>query len=285
LASKDKVFYSKKTLNINGKLYDLAIPKVMGILNITGDSFYDGGQYLSEKKILQQVEKMIREGADFIDIGGYSSRPGAQHIEKKVEFERIQRGVHCVKSVSDDIPISIDTFRTEIARQSLDLGVHMINDISAGELDAKMFDVVREYNVPYIMMHMVGNPANMMKNTNYQDLMNDILNYFIKKLEQLTHFGIKDVIIDVGFGFAKSLMQNHELLHKLKLYKILNVPILAGISRKSMIYKALDTSPEKALNGTSILNTIAIMQESDIIRVHDVQEAKEVINLVKLQHP
>ena len=257
----------------------------MGILNVTDDSFYDGGKHTKENNILAHVEKMLNEGVDIIDLGGYSSRPGAQHIEQTDELDRIKLGISCIKKVSDKIPISVDTFRSQVAKQSLDLGAHMVNDISAGELDEKMFDVIKNYDVPYVIMHMVGSPGNMMKNTHYADLINDILNYFIKKLEQLTQFGIKDVIIDVGFGFAKTLTQNHELLHKLELFKILNVPVLAGISRKSMIYKALDSSPENALNGTSILNTMAILNGADIIRVHDVQEAKEVINLVKLQYP
>ncbi len=253
----------------------------MGILNITDDSFYDGGKYKDDTTIQNQVEKMIMEGADIIDIGGYSSRPGAKSIDQEKEFERVSKAIKITRKVASTIPISIDTFHSGVAEKSLDLGADIINDISGGELDNKMFNVVATYNAPYIMMHMVGSPENMMDFTQYDDLLDDILNYFIKKLNQLTQIGIKDVIIDVGFGFSKNVAQNHELLHQLKLFQILNVPILVGISRKSMIYKVLETSPEQALNGTTVLNTIALMNGASILRVHDVQEAKELINLVK----
>jgi len=282
LASKDKAFYSKKTLNLNGKVHDLTTPKIMGILNVTEDSFFDGGRYLDKKSIISKVENMLNEGADIIDIGGYSSRPGASHIRESLEFERVQLGIEATREISKSIPISVDTFRSGIAKKCLDLGANMVNDISGGEIDKNMFELISEYKVPYIIMHMVGSPDNMMGNTQYDDLLEDILNYFAKKLRQLTQFGIKDVIIDVGFGFSKTLIQNHELLHHLDLIKILNVPILVGISRKSMIYKALNTSPENTLNGTTVLNTLATLKGANILRVHDVKEAKELINLVKL---
>jgi len=281
LASKDKAFYSKKTLKVNGKVIDLSISKIMGILNITDDSFFDGGRYINEKSISIQAEKMIKEGADIIDIGGYSSRPGAQNIDEKMEFERVKTGIKAVQDVSKLIPLSIDTFRSGIAKKSLDLGASIINDISAGELDKKMFGVIAEYKAPYIMMHMIGSPKNMMNNIKYADLLDDLINYFVKKLKELTQIGIKDVIIDVGFGFSKTIDQNYDLLNSLELFKILNAPILAGISRKSMIYKILKTSPDGAINGTTVLNTVVALKGADILRVHDVKEAREIIDLIK----
>jgi dihydropteroate synthase len=281
LASKDKVFYSKNTLNVNGNILDLSTPIIMGILNVTDDSFYDGGRFLDEKTITNQVEKLIYDGADIIDIGGYSSRPGAKHIDEESEFHRLSKGLKFIRTISPDIPVSIDTFRSQIAMKCLDLGANLVNDISAGELDSQMFHVVAKYQVPYIMMHMVGVPQNMAQHTHYDDLLIEIKNYFIKKLRQLTQFGVKDVIIDVGFGFSKTVDQNHELLKNLRLYQSLNVPILTGLSRKSMIYKVLETSPEQALNGTTVLNTLALLKGAKLLRVHDVKEAKEIVKLLK----
>lgn len=253
----------------------------MGILNVTDDSFYDGGKFLNKKNISAHVEKMLREGTDIIDIGGYSSRPGVKPIDEKTEFFRVKVGIEAVREISKKIPISVDTFRSAVAKKSFDLGADIINDISGGELDQDMFKVVSSLKIPYIVMHMVGTPQNMMQNTIYDDILDEIVNYFAKKLEQLTHFGVKDVIIDVGFGFSKTTAQNHELLNQLKLFQILNSPVLVGISRKSMIYKILETSPEQALNGTSVLNALAVLKEASILRVHDAKEAKEVINLIK----
>jgi dihydropteroate synthase len=280
LASKDKAFYSKKTLNINGKVLDVSRPKVMGILNVTDDSFYDGGKFFNKKQLSAQAEKMIMEGADIIDIGGYSSRPGARTIDEKTEFLRVKAGIEATQEISKTIPISIDTFRSEVAQKSIDLGADIINDISGGELDPEMYETVSSCQIPYVVMHMVGTPQNMMQNTIYDDIHNEIINYFAKKLEQLTHLGIKDVIIDIGFGFSKTTSQNHELLNQLKLFQILNSPVLVGISRKSMIFKILGTSPEQALNGTSALNAVAILKKASILRVHDVKEAIEVIDLL-----
>ena len=253
----------------------------MGILNITEDSFYDGGRFLDKKGIASQAEKLIYEGADIIDIGGYSSRPGAKHIDEDVEFHRLSEGLKIVRTISKDFPVSVDTFRSVIAMKCLDLGANIINDISAGELDPQMFHIIAKYQVPYIMMHMAGTPQNMAQNTHYENLLIEIENYFIKKLRQLTQFGVKDVIIDVGFGFSKTVAQNHELLNNLKLYQSLNVPILTGISRKSMIYKVLETAPELALNGTTVLNTLALIKGAKLLRVHDVKEAKEIVKLLK----
>lgn len=281
MASKDRVFYSKNTLNINGNILDLSNPKIIGILNVTDDSFYDGGRFMDIKAITSQAEKLIREGADIIDIGGYSSRPGAKNIDKELEFTRLSAGIKIVRKISSDIPVSVDTFRSELAKKCLDLGANIINDISAGELDPKMFGVVSSYKAPYIMMHMSGTPQNMMQNTHYENVLLEIYNYFIKKGRQLTQVGIKDVIIDVGFGFSKTVAQNHELLNNLRLYQSLNVPLLAGLSRKSMIYKLLESSPEQALNGTTVLNTIALLKGARLLRVHDVIHAKEVLKLLE----
>ena len=254
----------------------------MGILNVTDDSFYDGSKFINEYDISRHAEKLINEGAEMIDIGGYSSRPGANDIDEKTEIKRVLKGIECTKQVSGDIPISIDTFRSKVARKSIEAGAAMINDISGGNLDSKMFQTISEYDVSYVLMHMVGSPQNMPENTAYENILADLLNYFGKKLRELTHFGIKDVIIDVGFGFSKTTPQNFELLASLELFQILNSPLLVGISRKSMIYKVLKTNPEKALNGTSILNSISLLKGANILRVHDVKEAKEAIELLNL---
>lgn len=280
MASKDKVFYLKNTLNINGNLLDLSSPIIMGIVNVTSDSFYDGGKFLSELQISKHVEKLLKEGADIIDIGGYSSRPGAANIDEKLESERVLKGIKCINEVSKSIVISVDTFRADIARKSIDAGAAIINDISGGNLDNRMFQTISNYNVSYILMHMAGTPQNMNQNTKYKDLHTELANFFSKKLAELTQFGIKDVIIDVGFGFSKTTAQNYQLLRKLDYFKVLNVPILVGISRKSMIYKILKIDPDNALNGTSVLNAISLLKGANILRVHDVKEAKEVINLV-----
>lgn len=280
MASKDKVFYLKNTLNINGNLIDLSSPKIMGILNVTSDSFYDGGKFLTEKEISNHVEKMILEGVDIIDVGGYSSRPGAEDINEEEETVRVLKGIKSIKNVSKDIPISVDTFRANVAKKSIDSGAGMINDISGGNLDKKMFHLISEYKVPYVLMHMVGTPQNMANNVNYNNILIELVNYFSKKLKELTHFGIKDVIIDVGFGFSKTTLQNYVLLRHLKCFNMLNTPLLVGISRKSMIYKILETTPYKALNGTSVLHAVSLLKGVNILRVHDVKEAKEVVDLI-----
>ncbi len=280
MASKDKAFYSKNTLNVNGKVLELDEPKIMAILNITDDSFYDGGKYIQSDLIYSRVEELIKQGADIIDIGGYSSRPGAIDIDVSLEFERLNKGICIVRSVSKEIPISIDTFRAGLAKKCLDMGADIINDISAGALDREMLDVIAEYKVPYIMMHMRGTPQNMQSYTSYENLIFETMDYLRKKINQLTQIGLKDVIIDMGFGFSKTIEQNYELLRNLELFAMLNAPILVGLSRKSMIYKLLNISPEKALNGTSVLHTIALLKGARILRVHDVSEAKEVIGLL-----
>ena len=268
------------TINCAGKLIDLSIPKIMGILNITPDSFYDGGRYNSDKKILDHVEKMIIDGAVFIDIGAYSSRPGGVDIDENEELKRIIPALELVNKKFPEIIISIDTFRSKVAEACLNSGASIINDISASQLDEKMMETIAKYNVPYIIMHMKGNPQNMMDKTNYDDMLQEMIKYFSKKINQAISYKINDIIIDPGFGFAKNIKQNYDLLNHLDLLKILDKPIMVGVSRKSMIYKSLDSTPEEALNGTTVLNTVALIKGASILRVHDVKEANECIKLI-----
>tara|TARA_B100000029_G_scaffold101781_1_gene92176 strand:- start:1551 stop:2381 length:831 start_codon:yes stop_codon:yes gene_type:complete len=268
------------TINCAGKLIDLSIPKIMGILNITPDSFYDGGRYNSDKKILDHVEKMVIDGATFIDIGAYSSRPGGVDIDENEELKRIIPAIELVNKKFPEIIISIDTFRSKVAEACLNSGASIINDISASQLDEKMMETIAKYNVPYIIMHMKGNPQNMMDKTNYDDMLQEMIKYFSKKINQAISYKINDIIIDPGFGFAKNIKQNYDLLNHLDLLKILDKPIMVGISRKSMIYKSLDSTPEEALNGTTVLNTVALIKGASILRVHDVKEANECIKLI-----
>tara|TARA_R110002072_G_scaffold100717_1_gene221913 strand:+ start:139 stop:963 length:825 start_codon:yes stop_codon:yes gene_type:complete len=269
------------TINCKGKLIDLSAPKVMGILNITPDSFYDGGLYKDDSDILNQVEKMLLDGAAFIDVGAYSSRPNADHVSEDEELKRIVPIVELILKEFPEALLSIDTFRSEVAEQCIDTGACMINDISAGNLDNNMLKTVANLHVPYIMMHMRGTPQNMQQQTNYDNLAKEIIYYFSERIATAKALGIVDIIIDPGFGFAKTLAQNFELLNKLELFKMIEKPILAGISRKSMIYKTLETSAKEALNGTSVLNTVALQKGASILRVHDVKEAMECITLVK----
>lgn len=269
------------TLNCKGHLIDLTHPKVMGVLNITPDSFYDGGKFKDEKSILSQVDRMLNEGATFIDVGAYSSRPGADTVSEDKELKRILPIVQLLLREYPEIVLSIDTFRSRVATHCLEAGAALINDISAGKLDENMLPTIAKFKVPYIMMHMRGTPQTMKGQTDYENLIVDILRYFSERLAKARSLGIIDNIIDPGFGFAKTIDQNYELLSKLELFKNLNVPILAGISRKSMIYKALDTIPENALNGTTALNMVALMKGANILRVHDVKEAIECVTLAE----
>lgn len=267
------------TINCNGNLIDLTIPKVMGILNLTPDSFYDGGSYKDETDIVSKVEKMLTDGATFIDVGAYSSRPNAINISVNEEINRIVPVVQLLVKKFPGILLSIDTFRSAVAKVCLENGAALINDISAGSLDDKMMNVIAEYKVPYIMMHMRGTPETMQQLTEYTNVTLDIKQYFAKKLAQARALGIVDLVIDPGFGFAKTTEQNFTILQNLDLFKTMNVPILAGLSRKSMIYKTLDTTASNALNGTTALNTIALTKGANILRVHDVAEALECITL------
>lgn len=277
---KNQIFQAALSLKIKDRLYDLSKPLVMGILNITPDSFYDGGQYEQATTIIQQCHKMLEEGADIIDIGAYSSRPGADAISQELELERLIPAIQLIIREFPEVNLSIDTFRSEVARQAVDQGVSMINDISGGNLDDKMFETVASLKVPYVLMHMKGNPQNMATQNNYEDILLEMLAYFEKKVYKLQALGVKDIIIDPGFGFAKNIAQNYFLLNHLAYFQILNRPVLVGISRKSLIYKTLHQSPQEALNGTSVLNTVALLQSASILRVHDVREAREAIRLV-----
>jgi len=266
-------------INCKGQLIDLTIPKVMGILNVTPNSFFDGGKYKNETEILSQVEKMLAEGADFIDIGAYSSKPSAEFVSEKEEIDRIVPAIELILKRFPETLLSIDTFRAEVAKASIENGAAIINDIAAGELDDKMFDMIAKYNVPYIMMHMRGNPQNMQSLTEYDDIIKEMLFYFSEKVAKARRLGINDLILDPGFGFAKTTDQNYEVMQKMELFNGLELPVLAGISRKSMIYKTLDISPQEALNGTTFLNTIALTKGAKILRVHDVKEAVECVTL------
>jgi len=267
------------TINCKGNLIDLSQPKIMGILNITPDSFFDGGKHKDEKTVLKQVEKMLTEGATFIDIGAYSSRPGADPVSEEEELQRILPIVNLLVKEFNDIIISIDTFRSRIASKCLENGAALINDISAGLLDKNMLSTVAKYKVPYIMMHMKGTPQTMQRETNYENLITDIQFYFSQRIAKARNLGIYDLIIDPGFGFAKTLEQNYELLKHLEVFQNMNIPLLAGLSRKSMIYKALETDAQNALNGTTALHMISLQKGAKILRVHDVKEALECITL------
>ena len=270
------------TINCKGQLIDLSIPRVMGILNLTPDSFYDGGKYKNEKDILFQTEKMLNEGATFIDVGAYSSRPNAEHISEDEELRRIISTVELLSKVFPNILMSIDTFRSRIAKQSVEAGACMVNDISAGKLDHAMIQTIAGLHVPYVMMHMRGTPQTMQNHTAYNHLIKDILFYFSERIATARSNGIEDLIIDPGFGFAKTIVQNFELLKHLDHLKRLDLPILVGVSRKSMIYKSLDKTSAEALNGTTVLNTIALQNGANILRVHDVKEAVECVRLNNL---
>lgn len=266
-------------INCKGNLIDLSVPKVMGILNVTPNSFFDGGKYKNEDEIISQVNRMLSEGAAFIDIGAYSSKPSAEFVSEQEEIDRIVPAVELILKHFPEALLSIDTFRAEVAKASIESGAAIINDIAAGELDDKMFDVIAKYNVPYIMMHMRGNPQTMQSLTQYDDIVKEMLFYFSEKVQQARSLGINDLILDPGFGFAKTTDQNYEVLQKMELFNLLELPVLAGVSRKSMIYKTLEITPQEALNGTTVLNTIALTKGAKILRVHDVKEAVECVVL------
>jgi dihydropteroate synthase len=270
-----------KSINCNGKLIDFTTPKVMGILNSTPDSFFDGGIYKDLAAMLHQAEKMLQEGATFIDIGAYSSKPNAKKVDEKEELDRITPVVKALVKEFPHILISIDTFRSTIAKECIQLGACMINDISAGSLDKNMFHTVAELQVPYILMHMQGTPQTMQAHPTYKDVISDILYYFSKKISELRALKVNDIIIDVGFGFGKTAAHNFELLRELNLFETYELPILAGLSRKSMLYNLLETTPQKALNATTVANTIALLNGASILRVHDVKEAIEAIKVVE----
>ena len=283
--AKDTFFQIKTSLNVGGKILDLSAPKVMGILNITPDSFFEGSRTQSEKEILTQAEKMLTEGADILDLGAYSSRPGATDISVEEEKQRLIPAVKLIVKHFPEAVISVDTFRASIAKKAIESGAHIINDISGGNLDQEMFKTVGKLGVPYILMHMKGTPQTMKDLTDYVDLCSEIKLYFSEKIAQLKQAGVKDIVLDLGFGFAKNIKQNFELLKQLADFRTLGFPILAGLSRKSMIYKTLDIDANKALNGTTVLNTIALLNGASILRVHDVKEAREAILLINKINP
>ena len=280
------MLYEQTTLNCNGQLLDISSPVVMGVINVTPDSFFKNSRSTDEMQLLKLAERMITEGVSILDIGGMSSRPGAKIIEEKLEMERVIPAVKLLKKHFPDALISVDTIRANVARASVQEGASIVNDISAGSFDEAMFSTIADLkNVPYIVMHMKGDsPETMQKQAIYDDICLEILDFFIKKVGILRGLGVKDIIIDVGFGFGKTIEHNFELLRKMSNFKILEVPILVGISRKSMIWKTLEITPEEALNGTSVLNLIALQQGAKILRVHDVKEAVEVIKLFALTH-
>lgn len=271
--------YRLMTINCKGQLIDLSTPKVMGILNLTPNSFFDGGKYKSDKEILIQVEKMLYDGATFIDIGAYSSKPKAEFVSEEEEAQRIVPIVQLILEGFPETILSIDTFRSEVAKICIENGAAIINDISAGTLDDAMFETIAKYNVPYIMMHMRGTPQTMQTMTDYENIVKEMLFYFSDKVAKARSLGINDLIIDPGFGFAKTLEQNYEILQKLELFEMVDLPLLAGFSRKSMIYKSLHSCAEEALNGTTVLNTMALTKGAKILRVHDVKEAIECVTL------
>ena len=268
------------TINCKGTLIDLSTPKVMGIVNVTPDSFFDGGKLTNSDEIVGKVEKMLQDGATFIDLGGYSSKPGVDFVSESEELNRVIPIVKLLVEKFPDILLSIDTFRSEVAKQTVENGAAIINDISAGLLDENMLETVAKLQVPYIMMHMKGTPKTMQSLANYDDLLKEMNFYFSERIAKARSFGLNDIIIDPGFGFAKTIEHNYELLQNLELLQFHELPILAGISRKSMIYRTLDTKPENALNGTTFLHAFCLQKGSNILRVHDVKEAVECVKLM-----
>ncbi len=271
-----------RSINVNGRLMDLSAPRVMGILNVTPDSFYAGSRMQTEEEISRRVERMLAEGAAIIDIGAYSSRPDAADVSAREEMERLRRGLTVLRKTSPHAVVSVDTFRADVARMCVEeYGVALINDIAAGEMDADMFRTVARLNVPYIMMHMQGTPQDMQRHPHYDNLLKEVFQYFARKVQQLRDLGVKDIILDPGFGFGKTMEHNYELLARLEEFRVFELPLLAGVSRKSMIYRLLGVTPHEALNGTTVFDTICLLKGVDILRVHDVKEAVETVKIVE----
>lgn len=276
------VFPTNRTLRLRGHLLDLSVPVVMGILNVTPDSFYAGSRLTQLDTLLKRAEQMLSEGAAILDVGGYSSRPGASDISETEELDRVLPAVEAILQAFPEAYISVDTFRANVAQAAVRAGACLVNDISGGSLDERMFETIGNLQVPYVLMHTRGNPQTMASLTHYDDLLVDLMRYFEQKIHLIRQFQIKDVILDVGFGFAKTIDQNYQLLRQLTYFRLLNLPMLAGISRKSMIYKRLHIPLEDAANGTTVLNTLALVNGASILRVHDVKEAAEAIKLFTL---
>jgi dihydropteroate synthase len=269
-------------INVNGSLLDLSQPRVMGILNVTPDSFYAGSRTQTEAEIVRRVRQIVSEGAAIIDIGAYSSRPNADNVSSREEMERLRMGLKILFEIQPDAVVSVDTFRADVARMCVEeYGVAIINDIAAGEMDTDMFHTVAALNVPYIMMHMQGTPQSMQQHPHYDNLLKEVFLYFARKVQQLRDLGVKDIILDPGFGFGKTMEHNYELLSHLEEFRIFELPLLVGVSRKSMIYRLLDITPQEALNGTTVLDTICLLKGADILRVHDVKEAVETVRIVQ----
>ena len=269
-------------INVNGSLLDLSQPRVMGILNVTPDSFYAGSRTQTEAEIVRRVRQIVSEGAAIIDIGAYSSRANADNVSAREEMERLRMGLKILFEIQPDAVVSVDTFRADVARMCVEeYGVAIINDIAAGEMDANMFHTVAALNVPYIMMHMQGTPQSMQQHPHYDNLLKEVFLYFARKVQQLRDLGVKDIILDPGFGFGKTMEHNYELLSHLEEFRIFELPLLVGVSRKSMIYRLLDITPQEALNGTTVLDTICLLKGADILRVHDVKEAVETVRIVQ----
>lgn len=269
-------------INVNGSLLDLSQPRVMGILNVTPDSFYAGSRTQTEAEIVRRVKQIVSEGAAIIDIGAYSSRPNADNVSAREEMERLRMGLKILFEIQPDAVVSVDTFRADVARMCVEeYGVAIINDIAAGEMDANMFHTVAALNVPYIMMHMQGTPQSMQQHPHYDNLLKEVFLYFARKVQQLRDLGVKDIILDPGFGFGKTMEHSYELLSHLEEFRIFELPLLVGVSRKSMIYRLLDITPQEALNGTTVLDTICLLKGADILRVHDVKEAVETVRIVQ----
>ena len=282
---QNNAFPSKTTLNCGGKLIDLSTPKVMGILNVTPDSFFDGGQYQNLDDALRLAERHITYGATFIDMGGMSTRPRSELISADEEANRLLPAITAVKKAFPEVILSADTFRSSTAKRAIDAGADMINDIGGGTLDEVMFETVKALDLPYVMMHIKGTPQNMQDHPTYDDVFDEVLEFFIKRCQSLQALGVKDVVIDLGFGFGKTIEHNYTLLRRMREFKLLGLPILAGLSRKSMITRTLEVKPADALNGTTALNMIALQNGASILRVHDVKEAKECVRLFNQLNP
>ena len=274
-----------KYINVGGELIDLSVPRVMGILNVTPDSFYADSRQQSEQQIAARTEQILSEGADLIDIGAYSSRSGADDVSPEEEMARLRRGLSVVRQVAPQAVVSVDTFRADVARMCVEeYGVQIINDIAAGEMDERMFATVADLRVPYIMMHMQGTPRDMQQHPHYENLRVEVMQYFARKVQQLRDLGVKDIILDPGFGFGKTLEHNYELLAHLEDFSTFQLPLLVGVSRKSMIYRLLGGTPADALNGTTVLHTISLLKGADILRVHDVRQAVEAVKICSMLH-
>ncbi len=282
IPSRSDISSTALTLNVGGQLVDLSQPAVMGILNVTPDSFYAGSRVAHLDEVVHQAGEMLEQGATFLDMGGYSTRPGAEDISSEAELERVVPAVQAVRKAFPAALVSVDTFRATVARAAVTAGAGMVNDISGGTLDAEMFPTVAALQIPYVLMHLRGTPQTMTSYTQYEDLPREVFGYFVRKVFALRQLGVKDIVLDLGFGFAKTPDQNFQLLRHWNYFKPLGLPVLAGLSRKSMIYKKLGIPVAEALNGTTVLNTIALTQGAAIVRVHDVKEAVQAVKLYRL---